>query len=97
MFTLENGWIRIDNIAASMKLDNSWISALGQLYIVVAMIDCFSFGYGFATTTKMTGLLQIGQVNRSKVVAWLSLGNCVLISIIFVTILATFKHQITDM
>ena len=97
MFTLESGWIRLDNIAASMKLDNAWISALGQLYIVVSMIDCFSFGYGFATTTQMTSLLQKGQVYRAKIVAWLSLLNCVLISIVLCVIIGVFKHQITDM
>ena len=54
MFTLEQGWVRSDNIFGSMVINAAGIPALGQLYIIISMIDCFCFGYGFATTSMMT-------------------------------------------
>ena len=68
MFTLEQGWIRSDNIFGSMVMETSAISALGQLYTVISMVDCFCFGYGFATASMMTDNISKGKIKRTKTV-----------------------------
>lgn len=95
MFTLEQCWIRSDNIFASFQLDEAWISALGQLYTVVCLIDCFSFGYGFATTSMITEYMLKGQIRRSKIVCVISIFCCLLISSIFILIVYFFKSELT--
>ena len=72
MFALEQSWIRSDNIFASFKLSTTWVSALGQLYTVISLVDCFSFGYGFATTKMITDYMLKGQIRKSKIVCVIS-------------------------
>lgn len=80
MFVLEQGWIRLDTILASMVLDTSWIAALTAFFNFVSMLDCFSFGYGFATVSMMTKYLVAGQVKKAKVVAFWSMFFIIIIA-----------------
>jgi hypothetical protein len=68
MFTLEQGWIRSDNIFGPFTMDKANVAALGQLYTVISMVDCFCFGYGFATTSMMTDFLSKGKIKKTKTV-----------------------------
>ena len=49
-------------------MDKANVAALGQLYTVISMVDCFCFGYSFATTSMMTDYLSNGKIKKTKTV-----------------------------
>ena len=97
MFILEQGWIRLDTIFASMRLDPSWIAALSQFFILISMLDCFSFGYGFATTSMMTKYLVAGQIKKTKVVAIWSMILIIIVSAVMSSVIACYPDEMANM
>lgn len=65
-----------------MKFDVTWIAAYAAFFNFVQMLDSFSFGYGFATTSMMSKYLVNGQIRRSKIAAiWSMIVTCILATI----------------
>lgn len=50
-YFLENCWLRLDMVVASFALQIDGIAALSAFYNVCVMFDCFSYGFGFVTTS----------------------------------------------
>lgn len=69
IYFLENSWFRIDTIYASFIYDAQNVAALTAFFNVCVMFDCFSFGFGFATSAAMSEFLVKGQVRKAKVCA----------------------------
>jgi len=97
MFILEQGWVRLDTIFASMHLSSSWIAALSQFFILISMLDCFSFGYGFATTSMMTKYLVAGQIKKTKIVAMWSMILIIIVSGIMSSVIACYPDEMANL
>ena len=97
MFFLEQGWVRVDNILASMVYQTPWIAALTAFFNFLGMLDCFSFGYGFATVSQITKYLVAGQVKKAKVVALWSMILMVVTSAMFSFVINLYHYEIADM
>lgn len=96
MMLLESSWIRLDTIIASMVLDTSWLAALTAFFNFISMMDCFSYGFGFATTSMMTKYLVNGQVRRAKVTALWSMIIVLVLAVIMSSVMACYTLEMAN-
>jgi Na+-driven multidrug efflux pump len=79
-----------------MVLDTAWLAALTAFFNFIAMMDCFSYGFGFATTSMMTKYLVNGQVHRAKVVAAWSMAIVILLAIVISVVISFFPEEMAN-
>ena len=95
-FFLENCWLRYDTVVASLFLNVKDVASLVAFYNVANMFDCFSYGFGFATSSKLSKHFMDGQIHKAKCVSCIALITSILLGLLFGAPFTLFSRKIAS-